>query len=118
MRRFLAIGVAAIAVAAPLSTSAATASATAQWSRYWKSSCWDKVELHAKGTKVTGSFTWFAGSLVGTVKGSKLTGTWKAWPHYRGSFVFTLSSNGKKFQGHWKYRGKAWKSCSGTKTRG
>ena len=115
MRTFIAIGAVVIAVAMPLSTGAAT-STTARWAGYWQVSCWAKAHFNQHGTKVKGSFTMYAGTMAGTARGRRLTGTW-AQPYYnrRGSYVWTMSTTGKAFHGHWRTRGGARKSCSGTR---
>ena len=104
MRALLAIGAAAIAVTIPVQTSAASVSKTANFAGYWASSCWGNLSLSQKGTKVTGTFSWHNGKVVGTVRGSKLIGRWRIPSQDdSGRVVVTMSTSGKRFSGHWTY---------------
>jgi hypothetical protein len=117
MRRLMVIGAAAMAIAAPLATNAyATSSAASPWTGSYNTSCWYKMNLTQKGSKVTGTFTWYGGQVTGTVTGSKLVGKWsQPYMHKSGTFAFTLASTHKSFAGHWAYKGKSSKSCTGKK---
>ena len=116
MRKFLAIGVVAIAVAMPLTTNAATVGKT-PWGGSWSSTCLYKLNLKQTGSTVKGSAGYYAAQMKGNVSGSKWIGAWKAKgaPWKAGTFVFVLSKNGKSFAGRIKPAGKASKSCTGKK---
>src|SRR5688572_16109763 len=56
--------------------------------------------------RVTGSYTFCAGSITGTVSGNTLQGTWnQAQPGCSptGWFIFTLNATGDGFSGTWGY---------------
>ncbi len=84
---------------------------------------WGVVELKVKDRDLKGTYPHDSGRLEGKVSldGMTVTGTWKEAPSFAppkdaGEFEFTLSENGKTFDGHYWYgkrkpgdKGAAWK---------
>ena len=103
--------------------------ADSNWAGRW-STTFTSMILTQKGNTVEGHYDWDNGHLTGTVKGNTLTGKWdesptRSVPDDAGSFVFTLSADGKSFAGKWRNEDdKAWRgdwvgSCeSGPSVRG
>ncbi|HYE82507.1 MAG TPA: S-layer homology domain-containing protein [Clostridia bacterium] len=77
------------------------------WTGEWKTS-WGDMTLTQTGEKVTGTYTFDSGKIVGTVSGNVLTGTWSESPSYSpphdaGEVEFVISEDGKSFTGKWRY---------------
>ncbi len=102
--------------------SAAGASAgAAAWVGTWRySSGTMTLQDHGNGI-VAGTYTTNAGALAGKVTGNTLAGIWEQNPTRKppkdqGQFVFTLSSDGKSFNGRWRYDSTgAWHTWDATK---
>lgn len=59
------------------------------------------IVMTQTGTTVTGTYSYDSGSLTGIVTGNTLKGTWVESDD-KGTFVFTLSADGKSFTGSWQ----------------
>ena len=77
------------------------------WEGTWEvTGGWKTVRLTQNGNSVTGSYTWKGGKISGTVSGNTLKGTWKQSEDSKsGTFEFTMSSDGKRFDVKWWYAG-------------
>lgn len=104
---------------------AVNAESSADWGNYswegeWDSN-WGKMVLTQNGGVVTGTYTWDAGRITGTVSGNKLFGTWAESPSYApnkdaGAIEFTMSEDGMSFTGKWCYGSSgSWSGWQGTK---
>ena len=89
--------------------------AAKRWSGRFEST-FGNINFHADGSEVTGNYAFCGGRLEGTAEGNRLTGRWVEDPgacgpserratgaETKGSFDFTLSSNGAAFTGNWRY---------------
>jgi inhibitor of cysteine peptidase len=73
------------------------------WAGTWSTN-WEGMVLHQSGNEVSGTYTWEQGTIVGTVTGDKLKGTWsQAGNNRAGDFEFTISDDCKSFTGPWRY---------------
>jgi hypothetical protein len=85
------------------------------WAGTFESS-FGNLTFEQQGNKVTGSYDFCGGRLIGTADGRRLTGDWEEDPaaceagevrsptaETKGSFDFTLSSDGSSFSGTWRY---------------
>lgn len=79
---------------------ALNAKPAANFSGAWKTN-FGALSMTQSGNAVTGTYSWDAGGLKGTVNGNVLTGTWDEGSD-RGTFTFTLASDGKSFDGSWR----------------
>ena len=77
------------------------------------------MTLTQNGNSVTGTYAHQGGTVIGTVSGNVLSGTWAQPGNNRsGPFEFTMSDNGMEFTIKWKYQGNAnWDSISDRGTR-
>ncbi|MBW2427433.1 MAG: hypothetical protein JRF56_00630, partial [Deltaproteobacteria bacterium] len=60
------------------------------------------LRLEQSGTRVTGTYPLYEGSVEGTVEGQKLRGHWSRIGG-RGEFIFVLSPDGNSFMGRFDY---------------
>ncbi len=77
------------------------------WSGIW-STDFNKMTLKQSGSSVEGTYEWDQGHIVGTVSGNKFTGRWdeaptRTGPRDAGPIELTLSADGKRFDGVWRY---------------
>jgi hypothetical protein len=105
----LALVLAAISLVGVAAAASAKHKPNPKWTGTWKTN-YGIMHLQQSGKNVTGTYTWKKGKVVGTTTNHVFTGTWSQKPTYQGSsdsgpFVFTMSSNGKKFTGLWAYLG-------------
>ncbi|MBK6589231.1 MAG: hypothetical protein IPG22_13145 [Acidobacteria bacterium] len=73
----------------------------------WRST-WGKTTFTQNGNTVTGTYEHDNGKFTGTVKGNTVIGSWSEAPTYQspkdaGDIELTLSPDGKKFVGRWRY---------------
>lgn len=61
-----------------------------------------QLTITQSGNEVTGKYTYQGGKVEGTIKGDTLSGTWVQKDGAKGTFIFTLSENGKSFKGKWR----------------
>ncbi len=59
------------------------------------------LSMTQSGSAVTGTYSYQTGRLSGTVNGNVLSGTWVESDD-QGTFTFTLSADGRSFDGSWK----------------
>lgn len=77
------------------------------WQGQWESSFGD-LTLTQNDSIVTGTYSHDSGQVSGTVSGNKFIGTWSEDPTYAppydaGDFEWTMSEDGKKFTGVWRF---------------
>ena len=77
------------------------------WEGEWDSN-WGHMILAQSGNLVTGTYTHDSGRIDAIVTGNTLTGTWSEAPSYApdkdaGDIRFTMSADGKTFDGSWGY---------------
>jgi TolB-like protein len=71
------------------------------WSGTWNTD-WGKMTLNEQGNHVTGTYTFKNGRIDGTVSGGVLSGKWTQ-SNGSGRFEFTMSDDGRTFNGIWGY---------------
>ena len=89
----------------PASSSTPAPSFTGSWMTSWVSGEQDiPMTLAQTGSAVSGTYKHNDGTIVGTVEGTTLTGTWtENNGDTKGPFVFVISADGKTFSGWWAY---------------
>lgn len=106
-----------IGPAAAQQTAAPACEVTGSWS-----SSWGDMQLVQSDSNVTGSYTWDAGTIEGSLSGSILTGKWAEAPSYSepndaGDIVFTFAADCTSMTGKWRYgsSGSWYEDWSGTR---
>lgn len=65
-----------------------------------------RMVLVQSGDSVTGTYDFNNGTIIGTVEGNQLIGTWtEDNGESIGTFMFELAQDGKTFAGFWDYEG-------------
>jgi len=86
--------------------SRSTVETVARFAGSWETN-WGTMELKQEGDRIQGTYTWSNGRIVGRVFGRKLKGTWRQDPSMFaknfGDVEFTLSDDGRHFEGRWRY---------------
>lgn len=70
------------------------------WSGSWNTN-FGVLVMTQSGNSVSGTYSHDSGSLKGTVSGNTLSGSWVE-DDDKGTFTFTIDSNGKAFNGSWQ----------------
>lgn len=75
---------------------------TGTWDTTWGGGVGNTATLNLRqsGTSVTGNYNWNSGSLIGTILGNTLNGTWSQ-TSLTGTFEFVMSEEGNSFAGSW-----------------
>ena len=88
------------------------------WASKWDTN-FGEMELQFLGDQVTGEYEADYGRIEGIVAGRVVTGIWSEAPSYTppndaGQFEFTLSEDGRSFDGQWRYDSEgSWRSWWG-----
>ena len=90
----------------PIPTKATSAS-DYQWAGTYDTN-WGIMTLSQSGNKVSGTYEYQDGRIIGTVSGTTFTGTWSESPTYQppdqaGDVILKLSNGGTALSGQWRY---------------